>query len=171
MCVCTGTYSLFQPRCSGCDSPSKLTCPSASLSTSLTSSSSSSFPSLSPSVVSEIFMSWTDTIPFPCLSNTWTMEENILQLTLKVLNFWKFTTYCNLKTLMVGHGGSSAGLYLADPTSPIPSHCASIVATSTLRVNFYYDNHATKYSSLSLSNVLKCCLLWYQINIPTITKQ
>ena len=36
---------------------------------------------------------------------------------------------------MVGHGGSSAGLYLADPTSPIPTHCASIVATSTLRVN------------------------------------
>ena len=35
---------------------------------------------------------------------------------------------------MVGHGGSSAGSYLADPTSPIPSHCASIVATSTLRV-------------------------------------
>ena len=35
---------------------------------------------------------------------------------------------------MVGHGGSSAGLYLADPTSPIPSHCASIVATSTVRV-------------------------------------
>ena len=36
---------------------------------------------------------------------------------------------------MVGHGGSSAGSYLTDPTSPIPSHCASIVATSTLRVN------------------------------------
>ena len=36
---------------------------------------------------------------------------------------------------MVGHGGSSAGLYLTDPTSPIPSHCASIVATSTVRVN------------------------------------
>ena len=36
---------------------------------------------------------------------------------------------------MVGHGGSSAGSYLADPTSPIHSHCASIVATSTLRVN------------------------------------
>ena len=36
---------------------------------------------------------------------------------------------------MVGHRGSSAGLYLADPTSPIPSHCASNVATSTLRVN------------------------------------
>ena len=35
---------------------------------------------------------------------------------------------------MVGHGGSSAGSYLADPTSPIPSHCASIVMTSTLRV-------------------------------------
>ena len=36
---------------------------------------------------------------------------------------------------MVGHRGSSAGLYLADPTSPIPSHCASIVVTSTVRVN------------------------------------
>ena len=36
---------------------------------------------------------------------------------------------------MVGHGGSSAGSYLADPTSPIPSHCASIVATSTVKVN------------------------------------
>ena len=36
---------------------------------------------------------------------------------------------------MVGHGGSSAGSYLADPTSPIPSHCASIVVASTLRVN------------------------------------
>ena len=36
---------------------------------------------------------------------------------------------------MVGHGGSSAGSYLADPTSPIPSHCASIVVTSTLRFN------------------------------------
>ena len=34
---------------------------------------------------------------------------------------------------MVRHGGSSAGSYLADPTSPIPSHCASIVAISTLR--------------------------------------
>ena len=40
---------------------------------------------------------------------------------------------------MVGHGGSSAGSYLADPTSPIPSHCASIVVTSTLRVNFGED--------------------------------
>ena len=36
---------------------------------------------------------------------------------------------------MVGHGGSSASSYLADPTSSIPSHCASIVVTSTLRVN------------------------------------
>ena len=38
---------------------------------------------------------------------------------------------------MVGYRGSSAGSYLADPTSPILSHCASIVATSTVRVNDY----------------------------------
>ena len=51
---------------------------------------------------------------------------------------------------MVGDEGCSAGSYLADPTSPIPSHCAvnalfesvlsaSIVVTSTLRVNGYND--------------------------------
>ena len=36
---------------------------------------------------------------------------------------------------MVGHGGSSAVSYLADPTSPNPSHCASVVAISTVRVS------------------------------------
>ena len=39
---------------------------------------------------------------------------------------------------MVGHAGSSAGSYLADPTSPIPSHCASIVVTSTVRVKIQH---------------------------------
>ena len=48
---------------------------------------------------------------------------------------------------MVGHGGSSAGSYLADTTSPIPSHCASIVATSTIRVNM---NLKLRLSVLSL---------------------
>ena len=45
---------------------------------------------------------------------------------------------------MVGHGGSSAGSYLADPTSPIPSHCASIVASRTLRVNLCMLEHSHK---------------------------
>ena len=40
---------------------------------------------------------------------------------------------------MLGHGESSAGSHLVDPTSPIPSHGASIVATSTLRVNPHRD--------------------------------
>ena len=66
---------------------------------------------------------------FYCATNT-----IISHLTLKVLNFWKLTSYCSVKTFMVGHGGSGAFSYLADPTSPIPSHCASIVS-STVRVN------------------------------------
>ena len=49
-----------------------------------------------------------------------------------------------LKTLMLGHGGSSAGSYLANPTSPIPSHCASIVATSTVRVKCEKKIHKMK---------------------------
>ena len=35
---------------------------------------------------------------------------------------------------MIGHGGSSAGSNFVDPAIPIPSHCASIVVTSTLGV-------------------------------------
>ena len=64
---------------------------------------------------------------------------------------------------MVGRGGSSADSYLTDPTSPIPSHCASIVVTSTLRVNtvnhgheFRFDHSLfVKYVNLCLSHVLK----------------
>ena len=65
-----------------------------------------------------------------------------VSLTLKVLNFWKVTwkwsgwisdSYCSsLKPLMISHGGSSAGSYLADHTSYIPSHCAIIRKLSCL---------------------------------------
>ena len=72
---------------------------------------------------------------------------------------------------MVGHGGSSASSYLADPTSPIPSLCvviilvkkcpnASIVVTSTLRVKaglivyvFIDNNVHIMYKLLSEDNV------------------
>ena len=40
-----------------------------------------------------------------------------------------------LETLMLGHGGSSAGSYLADPTSPIPSHCAVIILFQSVPVH------------------------------------
>ena len=40
-----------------------------------------------------------------------------------------------LKALMLGHGGSSAGSYLADPTSPIPSHCAVIILFQSVAVH------------------------------------
>ena len=39
------------------------------------------------------------------------------------------------KTLMLRHGGSSAGSYLADPTSPIPSHCAVIILFQSVPVH------------------------------------
>ena len=54
---------------------------------------------------------------------------------------------------MVGHGGSSAGSYLADPTSPLPSHCASIVATSTVRVKLSaFSSEVTRGSQLPVSS-------------------
>ena len=52
---------------------------------------------------------------------------------------------------MVGHGGSSAGSYLANPTSPIPSHGASVVTTSTVRVNLFTFIHFS---------VCPHCALW-----------
>ena len=63
---------------------------------------------------------------------------------------------------MVGHGGSSAGLYLADPTSPVPSHCASIAVTSTLRVKKILTLHYVAYAYMVFSdrcNVLQV-LFW-----------
>ena len=59
---------------------------------------------------------------------------------------------------MVGHGESSGGSYLADPTSPIPSHCVSIVVTSTVRVN-------------TVLYVLTCDRQLRALNISKRTKQ
>ena len=53
---------------------------------------------------------------------------------------------------MVGHGGSSAGTYLADPTSPIPSHCASNVVTSTVGVKYALMEVFTHAQSLNMTN-------------------
>ena len=58
---------------------------------------------------------------------------------------------------MVGHGGSSAGSYLTDPTSPIPYHCASIVMTSTLRVK-------RSQTVTGLCGVYQHSLLSYYVN-------
>ena len=90
-----------------------------------------------------------------------------------------------LKTLMLGHGGSSAGSYLADPTSPIPSHCAviilfqkcpsaSIVATSTLRVNYPRGAQTVVIkTSISISltwykSLMQTPQAWTNISIPAL---
>ena len=66
---------------------------------------------------------------------------------------------------MVGHGGSSAGSYLVDPTSPIPSHCASVVVTSTLRVKGYlYDiwkAHHTGHDVLKILHIIS--MVWWAL--------
>ena len=66
---------------------------------------------------------------------------------------------------MVGHGGSSAGSYLADPTSPIPSHCASIVVTSTLRVNTFASILDESISWWSVSST--CCTWVHYLSMYT----
>ena len=69
------------------------------------------------------------------LCSTYTLSRCCLW-TFKVLTFWNLTWKWSgwiswqllwLKTYMVKHGGSSAGSYPADPTSPIPSHCVVII--------------------------------------------
>ena len=46
------------------------------------------------------------------IHDAWLTPNLRNSLTLKVLNFWKFTSYCSLKPLWSGMGGSSAGSYL-----------------------------------------------------------
>ena len=58
---------------------------------------------------------------------------------------------------MVGHGGSSAGSYLADPTSPIPSHCVSIVV---LNASFYVLQYVfTTIPELIIGNATVCLII------------
>ena len=64
---------------------------------------------------------------------------------------------------MLGHGGSSAGSYLANPTSPIPSHCASIVVTSTVRVKLQSFNYRR------LPDLFVCMLINLLQSLLTIT--
>ena len=59
---------------------------------------------------------------------------------------------------MVGHGGSSAGSYLTDPASPISSHCASIVATSTLRVNSVFQEAQTRACQTDIRHACECII-------------
>ena len=62
----------------------------------------------------------------------------------QVLNFWELTQkwsrwisdwYSSFKLLMVGHGESSAGSYLSNPTSTTPSHCAVIILFNIVPVH------------------------------------
>ena len=53
---------------------------------------------------------------------------------------------------MLGHGGSSAGSYLADRTYPIPSHCTVIILFQSASVNNVHDLQS--WSSLLYLRVL-----------------
>ena len=79
---------------------------------------------------------WSFCLLFTCLSWQW-MKYIINTYTAKpgCWNGWISDSYCSLKPLMLGHGGSSPGSYLADPTSPIPSHCAVIILFQSVAVH------------------------------------
>ena len=44
-------------------------------------------------------------------------------------------TVLQLKTLIVGHGGSGAGSYLTNPAYPMPSHCTVIILFKSVPVH------------------------------------
>ena len=56
---------------------------------------------------------------------------------------------------MVGHEGSSAGSYFADPTSPIPSHCTVIILFKSVPV------HQLSWLALRVNLLLSIQLLPY----------
>ena len=58
---------------------------------------------------------------------------------------------------MVGHGGSSAGSYLADPTSPIPSHCGCLQYDTLFSV--CSSEAATKKNAIFKSTNIKIQLI------------
>ena len=77
-------------------------------------------------------------------------------LSLKVLNFWKFTSYCSLKPLWSGMGEVMPARTSPTLHPPSPSHCASIVVTSTWSVN---NQHYSTYQCILIS--LSPEVVWY----------
>ena len=73
-------------------------------------------------------------VSFSCTADTNSWSAKFLKIHLEMVwvDLWQLL---QLKTLMVRHGGSSAGSYLADPTSPIPSHGAVIVLFKSVPVH------------------------------------
>ena len=61
---------------------------------------------------------------------------------------------------MLGHGGSSAGSYLADPTSPIPSHCAVIILLKSVPVNQLSRLELKQYSFIFQLTKILSAGLW-----------
>ena len=71
---------------------------------------------------------------------------------------------------MVGHGGSRAGSYLTDPTSPSPPIVHQL-STSTLRVNMQVNGHndcCKRYQVLSLSSFVFCKYVVDILKIETV---
>ena len=54
---------------------------------------------------------------------------------------------------MVGHGGSSAGSYLTDSTSPVPSHCAVIIVFNSDLVHQLSNNNVSDQGGVHMQNV------------------
>ena len=70
--------------------------------------------------------------PWPILQG---QEQWSIHVTLKVLNFWKFTCYCSLKPLWSGMGEVVPARTLPTLHPPSPPSWPSIVATCTVRLN------------------------------------
>ena len=74
---------------------------------------------------------------------------------------------------MVVHGWSSAGSYLADPTSPIPSHCAVITRFKSVAVNQLSWLALKELNQMFLMYVpASCgnCLVWTFDTVAAISK-
>ena len=103
------------------------------------------------------------------------LQREILHLTLKVLNFWKFTSYCSLKPLWPGMGEvvparTSPTLH---PQSPPTVHQLLRLALEELTspswipkiASFTGSNKSCKFPRYT-SCMLECSILWTQVSPP-----
>ena len=88
-----------------------------------------------------------------------TLHWSLKTLTLKVLNFWKFTSYCSLKHLWSGMGEVVPARTSPTLHPPSSSHCESIVATSTVRVNILQVTYCVNQCITTVHPPM--CLSWF----------
>ena len=95
------------------------------------------------------------------IHHAWSFHGQLMKLTFKVLNFWKFTSYCGLKPLWSGMGEvvtarTSPTLH---PPSPPTVHQLSWLALLRVNLPFPYSRTQNAQAHICIQYLRATCII------------